>query len=217
MLCIFLGPTKSPDPVQYVNVVPWRNLEVAIAGVALLERTRDPETHDKKTRHIAGEVQAVLESAVGPAEHDPLVGHFPDGLHRRSVLAWETPKARYVRRLHELGQDHLAVMIPYSESADPFALEPLAVKTFGPLTITPYAVEPAYISPRIDDALGRKLDFDDLPEGWTWGNGVTCNSWLHLKTGEAILLSWCVLSPATATAVKASPTRWRTLCDLMEA
>ena len=217
MLCIFLGPTKSPDPVQYVNVVPWRNLERAVAGVGLVQRTRDLETFDKKTRQIAGEVQAAIVSGVGPCEDNPLIGHFPDGLHRRTVLEYENPRERYARRLNELGQAHLAKMIPFKADTDPFADEPAAIKTFGPLTVTPYAVEPCYISPRIDDALGRKLDFDDLPEGWTWGNGVTCNSWLHLKTGEAILLSWCVLSPATALAVKASPPRWRTLCDLMEA
>ena len=216
MLCIFLGPTKSPDPVQYVNVVPWRNLEVAVAGVALLERTSDPATHDKKTRHIAGEVQAILHNAVGPCEHRPTVGYFPDGLHHRDIVALETPPERYRRRLTEMGQAHFVKMMPYRESTDPFAEEPLAVKTLGPLTITTYVVEPVWISPKINDFLGRKLDFDDLPEGFNWGNGVTCNSWVPLKTGEAILLSWCCLSEDTSAAVKASPARWRTLCDLME-
>src|SRR3990167_3114417 len=218
MLCIFLGPTKSPDPVQYVNVVPWRNLEVAVAGVGLVQRTRDLATYDKKNREIAGEVQAAIVRGVGPCEDNPLIGHFPDGLHRRAVLAQETPPERYERRLRELGQAHFIKMLPYTESGDPFDNEPLQPTNISTLEIVPYVgSDMVWVSPRIDDAMGRKLDFDDLPEGWVWGNGVTCNSWVKLKTGEAILLSWCVLAPATALAVKASPTRWRTLCDLMEA
>ena len=210
MLCIFLGPTKSPDPTQYVAPPQWPQLEKAIAGVALMERG------GKFVRDIAGEVQVVTVNAVGPCEHRPTVGYFPDGLHHRDIVAVENPRERYQRRLKELGQEHFAKMLPFKADTDPFAEEPLAVKTLGPLTITSYAEDQVWISPKIDDALGRKLDFNDLPEGFTWGNGVTCNSWVKLKTGEAILLSWCVLADDTAAAVKADKSRWRTLCDLME-
>lgn len=173
MLCICQGPTLRTSP----------------AGAP-----------GKVHRLDAGMVQRALAATVGLAcEHSNTIQHRWNG---RAVL---TIQERRIRKgasglvlseaaaLRAAGDPLLAEMLPEQVERT------VVSETVGP--------QESWTSPSVvhlcTERAGQPVALADFPDGFAFGNGVTCNSWVRLSCGESKLLSWCVLTPAAWTRHRA--------------
>lgn len=67
-------------------------------------------------------------------------------------------------------------------------------------------VASVWISPNLKKADGSPVTLQDFPDGFSFGNGVTCNATVALKDGSILILSWLLtpadLIPGKLTAVQ---------------
>ena len=212
MLCIFSGPTKLLDPTRQLVTMATGPLDPGKAADGL-----------KPVWEHAGMVQDKLRAALGPdvCEHRHGVQHRQDGVFVTPMRS-ETSEERYYRRMAANGvEDKVARQVfRYNPAIDPFNDEPLQLLQSGPEVKQPQPTEYA-VSEAVKAACGGQVDLTWFPAGFSFGNGVTTNSWVPLTnpvTGERkdVLLSWCVLSPATAVLHKADAAVRTSLRTVME-
>ncbi len=213
MICICLGPTKLLDPARRLITPP--------AGPDA------PGLDDNGVKPVwehAGIIQVKLHDALGgfdTCEHGHGVQHRADGVWL-TAMRQETAEQRYYRRMRENGIEEKVIRraFPFKPDADPFNNEPVLLLAANLPVKRPQAPE-CYGSDALNAACGGMVDLSWFPDGFSFGNGVTTNSWVPLTnptTGErkTVLLSWCVLSPATAARHKADAGVRRAVISCME-
>lgn len=206
MICIFSGPTKLLDPTRKIVLPP--------TGPDSPGRT---DAGVKPVWEEAGMVEARVRAVLGPdaCEHNPGVCYRKDGI-RRTPMRSETPKERHERRIPAATNMEPKVahrLYSFNPAMDLFVDEPLQAVPTGGTTVAP---ADCFVSERLGG-----IDLSWFPEGFSFGNGVTTNSWVPLTnpaTGERtdVLLSWCVLSPTAAVAHKTSAVVRAGLRDIFE-
>ena len=186
MLCVFKGPTIETIPAS----------------------------EGKNAVHLnAGEVQKGINSAFGAIiEHDHTVRHCQKGRLRgtaqqKIVLKWRQ------NRTPVLPEDEpkvRAIASPIFEALYVEEAETTVVNEQPDI-----ANDGIWVSPNLRKQDGSPITLADFPEEFSFGNGVTCNSWVTLKDGGRVLCSWMILNLTGKASMNAA--RLETLRQLFEA
>ena len=168
------------------------------------------QPNGKPIRLDAGEVQSGIRQAFGQdaCEHDETIQHRKEG-KAKLVLKEE----RY--RLDTKGkkQKNLILTDPAIDKLFPEQVD-VEVES-EKITNDDTFVSPNCIHVSCDK-IGLAISRDDFPEGWAFGNGVTCNVELTLTCGCRSIFSWCVLSTGETAKFKNDNGRKQTLRQLFE-
>jgi len=189
MIVLTIGGTALADPSRRL-IVPTKGPEVAGSC----------EDGMKPIYKPAGEIHRVIaqniKDALAPkaVEDDRTLEYCQDCTDRKPMRL-ETPAERYRRMVPEW---YWKVHPFASLSVDPFLDEPLTWVPNGPVVcddMTP----PHDASEQLCDLVGDYVNMGRIKQGHTFGNGVTCNSWIPVlnASGETrmVMASWCVLTP----------------------
>lgn len=143
-------------------------------------------TVTNKYHPSAGETQAIIESKITPAEHSPTVQHRKEGkfkLSLKTIKSWQgkelTPQAEQALNRNP----DLALLLGQPEEI---------------ITVTDEKKESGQVilSPSLNP-----LTLADFPDGFAFGNGVTCNVKVQMKDGTEHLLSWAIFPEDEAPTV----------------
>ncbi|MFQ5852817.1 MAG: hypothetical protein ACE5JU_19840 [Candidatus Binatia bacterium] len=152
------------------------------------------------TNPAAGDVQSAVEAQVAPCEHANTVQERQDGCFDIQTRL-ETADEMYTRLMRQegIGERATKVLFPNEQPSE-------RVRTGE----TRRASQTVEISPALVKDDGSPVTLADFPDGWSFGNGVTCNAWVRLQDGSLHCMSWAVFPDADQATIKAKlPKLWQ--------
>ena len=158
---------------------------------------------------IAGDIQTAIHAQVAPCEHAPSVQHRQDGCYDLQFRE-ETLTEIHNRLSKENGISVAVVQDMLTRDVAGFDATPKQVVTGETRRSGTHSV---FISPNLVKDDGTQVTLADFPDGFGFGNGVTCNTPITFRDGSVRIVSWASF-PASSEAAAAA--RRATLQQLVE-
>ena len=157
-----------------------------------------------------GVIQAAVEAQVASCEHDPEVQERQDGyfnLQRRAETI-----------------DEVNSRLASENRVGVAAIEDMRARGVGGLDTTPRqvltgvetrraAAQQLMVSSNLVKDDSTSVTLADFPDGWSFGNGVTCNSDVTFKDGTRRIVSWVVFPDAAELTVRSAEALLRQLME----
>lgn len=158
---------------------------------------------------IASDVQTAIQEQVVACEHSPDVQERQDGCYDFQTRP-ETLDELHARlaRENNVGVPVIQDMIARNVGG----LDPTPQQVVTGETLRPGTRE-VLLSPNLVKDDGSPVQLADFPDNFSFGNGVTTNSWVTLRDGSVRVLSWVVFPDASEASVRANEAALRQLVE----
>lgn len=191
MLLIFKTPTELVKDAQG-NPIPRPG-------------PRGSVVYKIKAKRDAGEAQSLIE-AVCPCEHGPTFSHTREGAKRgtlqaQAVLKWR--ESRSPVRVEDLPKARATANPVF----DALYVEETETRVVNELPEP--ASDEVWVSPTLVKKDGSPVTIADFPDGWSFGNGVSCGVTVRLKDGTEVIVNWCVIPQTQRATALANLTQIR--------
>lgn len=157
---------------------------------------------------IAGDVQTAVQAQVVACEHSPAVQERQDGCYDLQTRP-ETLDELHARLARE---NNVGVLVIQDMLARSVGLDPTLQQVVNGETRRP-GTRKVLISPNLVKDDGSPVQLADFPDNFSFGNGVTTNSWVTLRDGSMRVLSWVVFPDASEASVRANEAALRQLVE----
>lgn len=151
----------------------------------------------------AGDIQVAVEAQVAGCEHDPTIQERQDGCYDFQARV-ETKNEMFARLASEQNVGERVARAVFAAEAPSQQVITGEARRSSRIVI-------------VSDALlkddGNPVTLADFPDGWSFGNGITCNSIVRLRNGTLSNMSWVVFPDATESIVRSRLTNLRQLME----
>ena len=157
----------------------------------------------------AGDIQTAIHAQVAPCEHAPSVQHRRDGCYDLQFRQ-ETLDETHIRLSEENTVGVPVIQDMLTRNVAGFDATPKQVVIGATRRSGTHSV---FISPNLVKDDNSAVTLADFPDGFDFGNGVTCNSPIRLRDGSMRIVSWASFP---ASSEEAATARRATLQQLIE-